>query len=68
MSETRKLAAIQAADVVGYSPLADTAEDRTPCRRRIHFVVDAVRGAIEEQKALTEHDAACRQKASTPAQ
>jgi class 3 adenylate cyclase len=61
MSETRKLVAILAADVVGYSRLADAGEDCTPCRRRIHFVVDSVRHAMEELKALTERDAA-RQK------
>jgi class 3 adenylate cyclase len=34
MSETRKLAAILAADVVGYSRLAGTDEDRTLARLR----------------------------------
>ncbi len=34
MSETRKLAAILAADVVGYSRLADVDEDRTLPRLR----------------------------------
>jgi len=32
MTETRKLAAILVADVVGYSRLADTDEDRTLAR------------------------------------
>jgi adenylate cyclase len=34
VSETRKLAAILAADVVGYSRLAGADEDRTPARLR----------------------------------
>jgi class 3 adenylate cyclase len=34
MSETRKLAAILAADVVGYTRLAGADEDRTPARLR----------------------------------
>jgi len=34
MSETRKLAAIMVADVVGYSRLAGTDEDRTLARLR----------------------------------
>ena len=32
MGETRKLAAILVADIVGYSRLAGTDEDRTLCR------------------------------------
>ena len=34
MTEARKLAAILVADVVGYSRLAGTDEDRTPARLR----------------------------------
>ncbi len=34
MTETRRLAAILVADVVGYSRLAGSDEDRTPARLR----------------------------------
>ena len=86
MSETRKLAAILVADVVGYSRLAGTDEERTLARLRglrsdlidpataahngrivkrtgdgsiIEFrsVVDAVRCAIEVQRAMVERNA-----------
>src|SRR5580700_10711885 len=86
MGETRKLAAILVADVVGYSRLAAADEDRTLSRLRglrsdlidpaidahhgrivkrtgdgnlIEFrsVVDAVRCAIEVQKAMVERNA-----------
>jgi hypothetical protein len=86
VSETRKLAAILVADVVGYSRLAGADEDRTLARLRglrsdlidptiavhhgrivkrtgdgsiIEFrsVVDAVRCAIEVQKAMVERNA-----------
>src|SRR6476646_2242795 len=86
MGETRKLAAILVADVVGYSRLAAADEDRTLARLRglrsdlmdpaiaahhgrivkragdgilIEFrsVVDAVRCAIEVQRAMVERNA-----------
>src|SRR5471030_2394085 len=86
MSETRKLAAILASDVVGFSRLADADEDRILARLRalrsdlidpmiavhrgrvvkrtgdgsiVEFrsVVDAVRCAIEVQKAMVERNA-----------
>jgi adenylate cyclase len=86
MSETRKIAAILVADVVGYSRLAGADEDRTLSRLRalrsdlidptiavhhgrvvkrtgdgilIEFrsVVDAVRCAIEVQRAMIERNA-----------
>ena len=85
MSETRKLAAILAADVVGFSRLASTDEDRTLARLRalrsdlidptiavhngrvvkrmgdgflVEFrsVVEAVRCALDMQKAMTVRD------------
>src|SRR6476620_11562973 len=49
MSETRKIAAILVADIVGYSRLAGTDEDRS--------VVDAVRCAIEVQNGMVERNA-----------
>ncbi len=39
MTETRKLVAILAADVVGYSRLAGTDEDRTLARLRRSVVI-----------------------------
>src|ERR1700735_2340232 len=86
MSETRKIAAILVADVVGYSRLAAADEDRTLARLRglrsdlidptiaVHHgrivkrtgdgaivefrsVVDAVRCAIEIQRAMVERNA-----------
>jgi adenylate cyclase len=86
MPETRKIAAIVAADVVGYSRLASVDEDRTLARLRtlrsdlidptiavhngrvvkrtgdgllVEFrsVVDAVRWAIEVQRAMVERNA-----------
>src|SRR5471032_178820 len=86
MSETRKIAAILAADVVGFSRLTGADEDRTLARLRtlrsdlidptiavhngrvfkrtgdgslVEFrsVVDAVRCAIEVQKAMDERNA-----------
>ena len=52
MSETRKIAAIPVADIVGYSRLAGTDEDRTLARLRglrsdlIDPAIDAHRGRI----------------------
>jgi adenylate cyclase len=52
MTEIRKLAAILAADVVGYSPLASADEDRTLSRLRglrsdlIHPAVAAHKGRV----------------------
>ena len=86
MSETRKIAAILVADVVGYSKLAGADEDRILARLRalrsdlidptiavhhgrivkrtgdgsvIEFrsVVDAVRCALEVQRAMVERNA-----------
>ena len=58
MSETRKLAAILVADIVGYSRLAGADEDRILARlRTLRSVVDAVRCAIEVQTGLAERNA-----------
>ena len=46
MSETRKLAAILVADVVGYSRLAGADEDRTLARLRGRFCSDLIDPAI----------------------
>ena len=58
MSETRKLAAILVADVVGYSRLAGTDEDRTLSRLRglrtdlIDPAIDAHHGRRHARHAL----------------
>ena len=55
MSETRKLAAIPVADVVGYSPLAGLDEDRvlarlrTPCSDLIEPTIAVRHGRIAKR-------------------
>jgi adenylate cyclase len=49
MAETRKLAAILAADVVGYSRLAGSDEERTLARLR------ALRSALIDPTIATHH-------------
>ncbi len=53
MSETRKLAAILVADVVGYSRLAGADEERTLARLR-GLRSDLIDPAIEKQNTMVE--------------
>ena len=52
MTESRKLAAILVADVVGFSPLAGADEDRTPARLRVQPRGDI--DAVSHQVAVRE--------------
>ena len=71
MTETRKLAAILAADVVGYSQLAGSDEDRTLARLRtlrsdlIDPTVAVLTDALEHR--VTYHAHAIARRAGTPA-